>query len=1585
MTQALLKWCCIVLLSAGAALSVAASKPPQSQSQQQSASQSSQQQQPLDNSRTPFVGEPFFLLTDATFGSADNAQVRLEVNSPQQLMATGGVDVVLYRVPEALAFLQKQRNLHRIDIAAMPAPEGLANALTHVWDSWVVKSRLAWQKLFSAQARKAVTTQAPTLKTAKDLTRPSTFDEPRQFALLPGLQAVQRFRYPVPFAQNIAPPKDLKLDGSSSEFIKPGEGNVMVPLGPLAAGLYVVEAMAGQHRAHTLVFVSDTMVLSKTSGAQMLVWAAHRNSGQAAPAARVVWSDGVGVLQSGRTDAQGLLTLARKAPETSYVFGQDSAGGVFISENFYYDSEIYNAKVYATTDRPLYRPGDAVKVKVTGREFKSSRESVALADGELGLLVNDPAGQLIASQTLKFSGISGADGQFLLPSNAPAGGYELMLSLRGERYTAAFRVADYQKPHFEITWLPDKADFSTNEAVTGKLQLSYPDGKPVANARVALGARAQRLSMVEGELDYTGAFPVKLLQEELLTDSAGSAKFSLPAASEPSRYTLTALATDGAAYRVRSSRELLVERGAASFKLVAAQQFSKPNERVSFVLSPSDKNTAPDDPNKTQAKPVSWEWLRLEDRKKDSGKIESGNSLALSFVQPGSYTLTVRDAQQRIVAATSHFVSGDGQKAPAGSIGIVFDRARYKAGDTATALVTFPAPVTQALVTLERDQVETAVLLTQGGGSIATERLSATQWKLRLPVTEQMSPNITLSVATVKDGDAIFQNQGLMVEQPRIAVTFKADKAVYAPGETVNIELSTTVAGQPVAAEVTVGVVDEMIYALQPEIAPAIDDFFYHPRRNNVRTSLSFNFIGYDLATRKLGQLPNRRQVNERALKVLERPRREDVDTAAWLPNLRTDAKGRARLSFTMPDSLTRWRITGRAMNATGLVGQQTAWVRSDKPFYMKWASPPWQRVGDRAQAALAVFNQSGQTQRVDWAAKSAEGAGVDARDTVSVNPGINFVQLPLNADQAGATVVALSLSQGGNVLDKLDAPLHRLPVGWRSPREQVLDLRESGKLDLPADATKLRVTLSADAAAAAFSRWVDELVDYPYGCVEQTASRLLPLSLALQSLSAAQQPLAPMLTQRLAGARLSLAQLAGPQAQFGWWGRGMADDAFLTAYAYYADWRATQALRTSLPDEHWQRLLDVYAKGGATLPPLQRALALHWMQEMGLPVNSMQAALVESLVSSDKADVPARTTATPTRGSLVLTTAPDAGNTARDMAVVLVVHGLASRASAGQKTEADAAAARLAPGGSVLAQSLLLMTNKGGVEKARALLAQVRGDVPTFDRAQSLVWLHRALGGRPELRADALSLPAPWVASRSSTGDVQWRWPENLPLPKDITLANKPVNGTVSPAWAFVSFESMEATDASADLPVRIERTLFKVVTQSKPKPVAEAASAGKAGAAKVAPSQASSPAPDDGRLLVRLEPVAPGTALDSNALYLDQISIQSDKALRWALLEAALPPGAAVESSTWGLDLPGAKAGETQALERATHQSTAQGYAVPVDALAAQNKLVVRHLVRFAQRGQFKLPAPRLYRMYEPEAKAVDRSGQWATMEVK
>lgn len=1515
---------------------------------------------PLPNHRALFLGEPFFLLSDATYGTGEVSKVRLEINAPSMLEQAGGVDVLVYRIPQPLDFLQRQKNLHRVQVETRAVDEGGGNAVTHVWDNWVVKSRLAWQKLFSSQARQAVTAEAPVLKTPKGLTRPSTFDEPTQFRPIPGLPVVERFRYPVQSAQPIAPPKDLKLAGSSSEFIRPSEGNVFVPIGQRAPGLYLVEAIAGQHRATTLLFVSDTVAVTKVSGEQMVVWAAHRLHGAPVPGTRAVWTDGVGVLKSGQADSQGVMRLERKSPEQTYVFGEDPKGGVFISENFYYDSEIYAAKVYTVTDRPLYRPGDWVQVKVTGREFRNARQSVPLKDASIAMSVLDPAGQVVATQSLRFTGAQGADGRFALPENAVAGGYELRLAMGDDVYTAAFRVADYQKPHFEIVLMPDKPDFTIGEAVSGRLQLNYPDGKPVKDARVSLTARAQKLTMVDGELDYSGQFPLKLTQDELQTDGNGVAKFVLPAADQPSRYVLTALATDGAAYRVRMSKELLVERGSSAYRLTADRQFSKPGEPVGFRFTPSAR---PGNAGADAARPVRWETLRLENRATESGTVAaSGDTLPVKFAAPGSYTVTLRDGKGRIVAATSHWVSGDGLKAPAGSVGMVFNRASYRAGDTAEVLLSFPEAVDNALLTLERDRVEATALLGRGADWVRSERIAPTQWKLTLPVREAMSPNMTLSVAYVKNGDHVFQNQGILVEQPRVAIAFRTDKAVYQPGDVVNVEVSTTLAGKPVAAELTVGVVDEMIYVLQPEIAPSIDDFFFHPRRNNVRTSASLSFIGYDLATRKLGDVPSARHVNQRAVKVLERPRRDNVDTAAWLPQVSTDAQGRASFRFTMPDSLTRWRITGRAIESGGSVGQQVAWVRSDKPFYAKWTSPAWQREGDQAQASIAIFNQTGKTTTVEW---EAAGAAAGRKASVAVTPGVNYVALPMAASQVGTSVLGLTLRHEGKVVDRLDTPIARLPVAWRAPRELALDIASgTAAFSLPADATRVRVSFSQDAAAGAFNRSMEDLVEFPYGCVEQTASRMLPLSIALQSLSPTQAPLAPMLTQRLATARLSLAQMAGPQAQFGWWGRGMPNDAFLTAYAYYADWRATQALRISLPAEHWQRLLDVYAKEGVKLGALQRALVLSWMHEMGLPVGAMSGALVEQLQPT-----PAAGTISQHRGSLVMVDA-DAVDT-RDLALVLAMH-TAGLAKAGitpaQRAAADAAAARLANTSQPFAQALLMATQRLPDDKAAAVLAQVRGDMPTFDRAQSLLWIQRALGGRPAAKAEAVALPAPWQRSVGATGEVTWQWPAGTALPKAIAL-----DAGSKAAWAYLSFESAEP--APQGLPASIERSLWKVVPV--PRKVQGKAASGPVPGATV------DAGPADGRMNVRLERVKPGTPLDTNTLYVDHITVTAQRPMRWALVEAALPPGAAVEGSTWGIDV--GEEGESRPLERAQHQPTAQGYAVPMESLAPGAPVSVRHLVRFSQRGHFKLPATRLHRMYEPEAKALDKSGAWAAVEVR
>jgi uncharacterized protein YfaS (alpha-2-macroglobulin family) len=1505
----------------------------------------------------PLSGEEFFLLAESSYGSDEQASVRLEIQrDSSELEEYGGVDIAIYRVPEPIAFLRAQSNLHRVKVPARPQPEGMANMLQLSWDKIWANTRFAWKRLFSPAARRATTAAAPELKTPNEMLTPTRLRHPPAYAPLPGLTLSDRFRYPVHRAKPIVPPADVKLAGSSSEFLPNNEGNVRVPLGRRAPGLYLVEASVGKHRAVTLVFVSDSVAVTKNAATEMLVWTARRKDGVPVADADIVWSDGVGVLKSGRTAADGVARLAAASPETSYVYGQDPAGGVFISENFYHDSEIYNAKIYAVTDRPLYRPGDLVQVKFLGREFRSARRSEPVASSDISVTVVDPAGTEVLTRKLRYDSAKGGETEFQLPAAAQAGGWELVFARGEDSYGAAFRVADYVKPHFEIDVVADKSEFKTREAVTGRIRLSYPDGKPVVGALVRLTARAQPLTMVEGELRYGGQFPVAIKADELKTGSDGVAAFSLPPADDPARYILSLLAQDGAAYRVRVTKEILVERGATLWQLAAPAYFSRPGENVDFRYLPQG-NASP------ASRPARWEILRLEDRQRREGSLTEGkstpaagentpaggDSISLAFPDPGSYTVSLRDARGNLLAATSHWVSGEGMKAIPGSVEIVFDKEQYQAGETAHALITFPQAVGDALLTLERDQVEAHALLSGKAGWLNVSQVAPAQWRADIPVKEEYGPNVTFSVLYLANGDYVFQNKGLRVAVPVVDIAIRTPRERYAPGETVTLELETRTGGRPTPALVNLGVVDEMIYVLQPEIAPSIGNFFYHPRRNNVRTTVSLSFIGYDLARlpAKSGA-PVRRSPSERGVKVLERPRRDDTDTAGWWPSLMTGENGKVSVSFRMPDALTRWRITARAITAAGVVGQQTRHVESHKDFYAKWTGPASFRVGDRPAATLVAFNQTGAEAKVQL---SANGGGLAVRRELTLRPGANNIPLPIDKPVAGD--VAISLALGGKEIDSLRQAIGVLPAGWLSERSQSLELRDAEtRLTLPSDARDLRVSL-AQGSAGQFARIADDLLEFPWGCVEQTASRLLPLSFAYRGLPA-DAPRLREISQAIATQRLRLVQMAGPEATFGWWGPGTTDSAWLTAYAYYADWHAARALGLKLPASHWRQSLEAYSKHSAKEPLPLRVLAVWFMAEMEVPVRT----LLEGLLQEAKALPPAKF-ATGGRDSLWL------GNTsaAADALSLVLIGQMARQQQIGLAPEMaqaiDAAREALRAQPEALGQALLAMEGKGAVrDDAARWLATLGPGAATFDRALALAWWNKALGGSTLPETGALGLKGNWQRQGGPLGAPTWRW-----TGKDIPMAITLVSPAPADLTAFVRYRSAEPEKGK--LPVKVERRLFRLVAVPAAKPEAAAGQSGERRPPGSSPAGAA--------VEFRAEAASDGD-LRANDLYLEEIrlSATAGQPPRYGLIEVPLPPGADVERGTWGIRVRGLDGDAVVPMERARYQPGELSYSVPVDQLAESR--VFRHLLRFGSRGNFVLPPARFQRMYQPEEKAFE-----------
>ncbi|TDR31814.1 alpha-2-macroglobulin family protein [Hydromonas duriensis] len=1518
----------------------------------------------------------FFILSDKSYGSHEQSQVRLEVQDVKVVHDNAGLDITVYQVPKPLEFLKAQSNLHRVNVKAASAQDGVWNSLIAMWDSVMQSARTLWRDMFSDDAREAAVQNTPELKAKQDLYEGHPAAYSPQYKPIEGLDVKSRFRYPLQFGQSLKPSKalieganvgdnvgdsELEVAESATEGAEATQkttefsnGNVQIPIGQLEPGLYLVEAMLGEQRAITLVFVSDNLMMSKTSSNGMFVWTANRLSGEPSAKTHIQWTDGVGQLGSGMTNEQGWLSLQHASTEQTYVYAQDSAGGVLISENFYYDSEIYNTKLYATTDHPLYRPGDTVKIKVVGREFIDAQRSKALKDAPITINVFDSNGTQVATTNAKFNGMTGADASIELPKTAGSGGYEIQIGYLDELYGAAFRVAEFQKPHFEMNLIVDKNELKTNQDISAALQLRYPDGKPVKNAKVDLTLRAQNLSVIEGDLDYSGEFPVKLTNQQYQSDGDGVVKITLPKATQASRYIVSALATDGAAYRVRHTQELLIERAASTWKVNHPTRFSNPNQGMTFSLSLLN--------GEAEHKPTRWQWVRLEDQKTEEGRI-GGNEFTINFVQSGSYTVNVFAEDGSLLGATSHWVSGPELKVPVGNIEIVWDKASYQVGDTATALVTFPEPVDHALLTLERDKVEQVSLMNHADSWLKTERVAPQQWRVSVPVTEMMAPNMTFSAAYIKNNQFTFSNAGIMVAAPQIAVNVTADKTQYAPGEKVNLTVKTTLNGQPVAANVSLAVVDEMLYVLQPEIAPNIHDFFYHPRRNNVRTHISDSFVGYDLSTNQLGQTPKKAQVQERAIKVLERPKRDEVDTALWAPHLTTDAQGLTTVSFTMPDGLTRWRMTARAMNSDGVVGQSVSHVLSHKDFYIKWTSPTWLRPDDSVVSNIALFNQTKDEQSVELKVSGA----LTQNEKMTLKPGINFVDVPRKGNQVGETQIQLIRS--GQNLDEIHVSLASQPAGWLYTHSAWLR-GQNGQysLNLPIDARNVSLRWLVGSRAG-FYQIMDDLIEQPYGCVEQTASRMIPLALAVRTMSK-DEPRYANIIQDLYTQRLRLISMAGPEAKFTWWGSpAMADNAFLTTYAYYADWYTARALDVSLPAEHWQLLVDMYSEEGAKYPVWQRALMLDWMRQIGLPVGSLVQGVARDLQNSEYQKYQNLNV----HDSWILT---ENNLQSRDMAWVMTAYLLKATKQTIPNEAAEqvtAAVSRLSAINAPQVRALLHYTGYASLDMDALMsdLGSIGGAYATIDRSLSLTWLERSPMATPTVKVvepasntttevtksnsatsgsnsensgeastqltsvtqktSVMTLPMPWLSSRGTSGVNRFLWPNTQPLPKSVSWAG--TDGRL-----LLNYDSSEPPTPSSALSANLTRHLYLLKPNS------------------------------DGSFTKSA--LDEGDVLRSDALYVEELTIDAKKPLNYVLIEAPLPAGAAVESGTWGMKIVGDTddKGETQAnLPAALFQVFTGRYAVPVGEVSG--KKTIKHLLRFSQRGTYHLPPARAYNMYRPD----------------
>ncbi|HEX5889351.1 MAG TPA: alpha-2-macroglobulin family protein, partial [Pyrinomonadaceae bacterium] len=229
--------------------------------------------------------------------------------------------------------------------------------------------------------------------------------------------------------------------------------------------------------------------------------------------------------------------------------------------------------------------------------------------------------------------------------------------------------------------------------------------------------------------------------------------------------------------------------------------------------------------------------------------------------------------------------------------------------------------------------------------------------------------------------------------------------------------------------------------------------------------------------------------------------------TILWMPDVTTDADGTATVKVKYPDSLTTWSATARAASIGNQFGIGNSTTRTKQPLIVRLQAPRFFVVGDQVTVSAVINNNTDQPMSVK-PAMQAEGV------TVSGEPGIVEVKANSEArvdwrvDVTHASEARLKVeARGGQYADAMEKRFTIFEHGIEKFVSRSGKLRGDSvaiKLDIPkerrADSTHLTVQIAPSMATTMLDA-LPYLIDYPYGCTEQTMSRFLPAVITAKTL----------------------------------------------------------------------------------------------------------------------------------------------------------------------------------------------------------------------------------------------------------------------------------------------------------------------------------------------------------------------------------------------------------------------------------------------------------------------------------------------------
>ncbi|MFA5161350.1 MAG: MG2 domain-containing protein [Elusimicrobiales bacterium] len=232
--------------------------------------------------------------------------------------------------------------------------------------------------------------------------------------------------------------------------------------------------------------------------------------------------------------------------------------------------------VFAETDRPVYRPGQEVKFKVTVLSRRKGGWRVYGGGARVKISVSDAGWQNFYHKELSVNDMGSAAGAFTVPAGKLLGQYRVSASVSeyGREFSgqAEFSVEEYKRPEFEVKLASAAASFRYGSPARVEGGVRYYFGSPVPGASVKYTVR--RAGYVFPWRGWQAAAPEEAASGETRTGPDGRFFFDFtpsPASGEddaPCYFDVEVLARDAGGRTIADSRTY---RAAAQSAVVRAE------------------------------------------------------------------------------------------------------------------------------------------------------------------------------------------------------------------------------------------------------------------------------------------------------------------------------------------------------------------------------------------------------------------------------------------------------------------------------------------------------------------------------------------------------------------------------------------------------------------------------------------------------------------------------------------------------------------------------------------------------------------------------------------------------------------------------------------------------------------------------------------------------------------------------------------------------------------------------------------------------------------------------------------------------